>query len=91
MDKLPRVYKNPINKNFNNTQNESKSSLRSIKKDINNEINMILKNHIVKSRVRVTLQNKVLDIDLIGRTNNSIITLNNGIININDILDIEEI
>ena len=91
MDKLPKVFENPINKSFNNTQSEYKSNLRSVSKNVSYEIDRILKNHIAKSRVRVTLPNKVLEVDLIGKTSNSIITLNNGLISINDIINIEEI
>ena len=96
MDKLPKVFANPINKVFNNYQNEYKGSInytRNIKKNINNELNKIFssKNHIAKSRVRITLPNEVLITDIIGKTNNNVLTMDNRLIKISDILDIEKI
>ena len=96
MNKLPKVYANPINKSFNNTQSIYKSMLnnnRSIKKDINYEIDRIFssKDHIAKSRVRVTLSNEVLEVDIIGKTGSNILTMDNRLIKIKDIVDIEKI
>jgi len=96
MNKLPKVYESPINKSFNNTQSIYKSMLnnnRIIKKDINYEIDRIFrsKDHIAKSRVRVTLPNEVLEVDIIGKTGSNILTMDNRLIKIKDIVDIEKI
>lgn len=97
MNKLPKVYESPINKTFNNTQSIYKSVInnntRSIKKDINYEIDRIFraKDHIAKSRVRVTLPNEELVVDIIGKTGSNILTMDNRLIKITDIIDIEKI
>ena len=94
MNKLPKVYENPINKKFDNTQDLFRSSINSKynNKDINRIIDEILKSndHIAKTRVRITLPNEYLVVDMIGKTNGSILTIDNRLIKINDIIDIEK-
>ena len=93
MEKLPKVYENPINKNFNNTQSLYRSSIiNKSNKDINKIIDNMLRSndYIAKKRVKITLSNDILVVDMIGKSNNNILTIDNKLININDILDIEK-
>lgn len=96
MDKLPKVFANPINKKINNYQDLYYSD-RNIKKinpkDINKKVNEIFGslNHVYKSRVRITLNNKTIEETIIGKTNIYLLTIDNKKIKITDILDIEKI
>lgn len=92
----PKVFANPINKKLDNTQDLFRSSENTIKnnpKDINKKINEIFasSNHVYKSRVIITLKDKTLETDLIGKTNLNLLTMDGGLIRITDILDIEKL
>lgn len=92
----PRVFANPINKRLDNNEDlfrSSKSAINNNPKDINKKINEIFasSNHIYKSRVRITLKDKTIDADLIGKTNLNLLTMDGGLIRITDILDIEKL
>ncbi|MFR5856242.1 MAG: hypothetical protein ACLUFU_00345 [Bacilli bacterium] len=91
----PKVFANPINKKINNVQDLFRSSqdekLNPL--DVNKKINEIFasSNHVYKSRVKITLKDKTITTDLIGKTNLNLLTLDGGLIKITDILDIERI
>ncbi len=94
--KLPKVYANPINKKLNNFQDLYRSDDRIVKyniKEINKKINEIFGslNHVYKSKVRITLDNKVVEKELVGKTNTSLLTLDGEAIKITDITNIEKI
>ena len=98
MNKLPNVYANPIDKRINNVQ-ENYYSLRSsiiIKKsserEINKKIDQIFasSSHISKSRVLITLEGGIREVDIIGKSNNNILTMDGSLIRISDILDIKK-
>ena len=98
MNKLPNVYANPIDKKINNVQ-ENYYSLRSsniIKKNSEREINKKIdqifasSSHISKSRVLITLEGGVKEVDIIGKSNNNILTMDGSLIKISDILDVEK-
>ena len=98
MNKLPNVYANPIDKKINNVQ-ENYYSLRSsniIKKNSEREINRKIdqifasSSHISKSRVLITLEGGVKEVDIIGKSNNNILTMDGSLIKISDILDVEK-
>lgn len=91
----PKVFANPINKKINNVQDLFRSSqdekLNPL--DVNKKINEIFasSNHVYKSRVKITLKDRTITTDLIGKTNLNLLTLDGGLIKITDILDIERI
>ena len=96
MNKLPSVYEVPINKKINNYQDSFRSSKINIipsVKDINKKINEIFGslNHVYKSKVRITLSDRVIEEVIVGKTNINLLTLDNKLIKITDILDIEKI
>lgn len=94
MRELPNVYQSPINKDFKNYQDSYRSSaVHQNPKDINKKINEIFAstNHVYKSRVRITLSDKVLEEVIVGKTSINLLTIDNKLIKITDIIDIEKI
>lgn len=97
MDRLPKVYANPINKNFNNVQQsysergEHKEALSP--KNINKKINEIFasSNHIYKSKVKITYKDYSKEEVIVGKTNLNLLTMDGKLIKITDIYDIEKI
>lgn len=92
----PRVYANPINKKIDNVQDlfRSDKDSRSINPvDVNKKINEIFasRNHVYKSRVRITLKDGVVEKEIVGKTNINLLTLDGNLIRITDIVDIERI
>ena len=95
MNKLPKIFANPINKKIDNSldyikiNNENKKTLSNF--EIKDKIDKIFKskNYIYKIDVEIKLINGDINCTLIGKTNNSLITIDNKLININDILDIK--
>lgn len=95
MDK-PKVFANPINKKIDNVQDlfRSDKDSRSINPvDVNKKINEIFasRNHVYKSKVRITLKDAVVEKEIVGKTNINLLTLDGNLIRITDILDIERI
>lgn len=96
--KLPSVYASPINKKIDNTQdlyysaltrnNPKEYSLNEIIKKINDIFNS--PNHVYKSRVVITTSNNALEEIIVGRTANSILTIDGKVIKISDIKNIEK-
>lgn len=96
MDKLPNVYANPIDKKIDNYQDSYRSSANTQTmnpKDINKKINEIFAslNHIYKSKVRITLKDGIHEEQIVGKTNINLLTIDNKLIKITDIIDIEKI
>ena len=95
MDK-PKVFANPINKKIDNVQDlfRSDKESRSINPvDVNKKINEIFasRNHVYKSKVKITLKDKVIEKEIVGKTNINLLTLDGNLIRITDIVDIERI
>ena len=99
MKDLPKVFQNNVNKEFKNNnsvfysrnstiQNEVKDS-----KTILQKINDIFSspNYVYKANVEITLKDKKITKRIIGRNKNYIITMDNMLIPINDIVDIKSI
>lgn len=97
MDKLPNVYANPINKKINNVQ-ETYYGKGERNVDINpgniaNKINAIFsaKDHIYKSKVRITFKDDIREEVIVGKTNLNLLTMDGKLIRITEIVDIEKI
>ena len=95
---LPNVYANPIDKNFDNVQEFFYSSSVPLMRNNNVEdvlvkINKIFnsRHHVYKSKVRVVLENEILETEIIGKANGNLLTLDGKKIKIVDIKDIERI
>jgi len=102
MKDLPKVFHNNVNKKFNNNSNVfySCNDNRNLKNDdvydkknVLQKINEIFSspNYIYKANVEITLKDKKITKRIIGRNKNYIITMDNMLIPINDILDIKSI
>lgn len=93
----PRVYANPINKKIENVQDlfRSDNNINNKKNpvDINKKINEIFasRNHVYKSKVRISLKDKAFDAEIVGKTNLNLLTIDGKLISIPDIVDIEKI
>jgi len=96
---LPKVFKNNVNKKFNNNNDIYYSSLNNTSQNRNEtndnksvvqKINEIFAspNYVYKANVEITLKNKKINKRIIGRNKNYIITMDNTLIPINEILDI---
>lgn len=99
--KLPKVFANKIDKELNNNESvyynkneerkiEDKAPLTSIL-TVNQKINQIFSSarYVYKADVIITTKNGKVNKRIIGRNRNELITMDNEVINVNDILDIE--
>lgn len=101
MKELPKVFHNQINKDFNNNRNvyysknkyDDTREVKTDNKTIYQKINEIFSspNYIYKANVEITLKDKVLTKRIIGRNKNYIITMDNLLISIDDIIDIKSL
>lgn len=87
---LPKIFQNQIEKNICNNKNVfyGKKEERSEKKSVNELFKI---NQIYRTNVKITTHNKTVEKKVIGRTENNLITSDNEIIAISDIVDIEEL
>ena len=94
--KLPNVYAVPITKKIENNKETFRSSkeeeVRS-EKISKNEINKIFnsKEHVYKTRVSIKTNTGVKEVEVVGLTNASLLTLHGEKINIDDILEIKKL
>ena len=100
MKDLPKIFHNKIEKKINNNRNVyySNSNTNNIKESRDNrtilqKINDIFSspNYIYKANVEITLKDKKITTRIIGRNKNYIITMDNDLIPITDIIDIKSL
>ena len=98
MKELPKVFHNKINKKYNNNRSFYYSNNEPIEEEkdtrtITQKINDIFSspNYIYKANVEITLKDKKIVKRIIGRNKNYIITMDNDLISINDIIDIKSL
>ena len=99
MKELPKVFHNKIDKNFNNNRsvyysNNNYEEDRNIdSRTVLQKINDIFSspNYVYKANVEITLKDKKVTKRIIGRNKNYIITMDNMLIPISDIIDIRSI
>lgn len=97
MKKLPNLYTAKFNKKIDNSidsiiiKTKTKEE-RKTKYEINKKIDKIFKstNYIYKIKVIIDLENESLEETIIGKKGNYLITIENKLININNILDIKK-
>lgn len=97
--KKPSLFVNKIDKTINNNErvycssNEPTISLRKEKKNINinQKINAIFtsSNYVYKAHVKLILKDKEIEKKIVGKNKSYLITMDNELIPISDILDIE--
>ncbi len=97
MKELPKVTRGVISDNINNEQSifygnrlskENRDDISIVKK-INNIFASV--HHVYKSRVKITLKDKIVEKVIVGKTSTNLITIDGELINIIDIVDIEKI
>lgn len=99
MKELPKLYTNTFDKKIDNSQEYTTVTEKNIeetkptKYEINKKIDNIFKsnNYIYKIKTKLFLKNGERTETLIGKTNNNLITIDNELININDIRDIKKV
>ena len=102
MKDLPKVFQNNIDKKFNNNSSVyySSNDNRSLNKEeikdnrtILQKINEIFSspNYVYKANVEITLKDKRVTKRIIGRNKDFIITMDNTLIPISDIVDIKSV
>lgn len=95
MKDLPKVFANQIKKDINPSQNFYYGNNYNMKKDIDvlKKIDNIFsdRNYIYKSIVKITTNKGINEETIIGKTKDSLITMNGNLIKINSIIDIEKI
>ena len=97
MKDLPKVFHNKIDKTFSNNRNVYYSNNNYTKerttdnRTVLQKINDIFSspNYVYKANVEITLKDKKVTKRIIGRNKNYIITMDNDLIPISDIVDIK--
>ena len=98
---LPGLFANKINKSLSNnekvsvtkneeTEDRSIQEPRKIEKDINEKIREMFSSprYVYKVDAEITLKDKIVTKKIIGKNNNNLITIDNELIPIQDIIDI---
>ena len=99
MKDLPKVFHNKIDKKFNNNKktyysnNFKENNTINDTKTILQKINDIFSspNYVYKANVEITLRDKKVTKRIIGRNKSYIITMDNDLIPITDIIDIKSL
>lgn len=98
MKDLPKVFHNKIDKKFDNNKNiyYSNNNYNTKVKDTRNVVQKINEifaspNYVYKANVEITLKDKKVTKRIIGRNKNYIITMDNELIPVTDIIDIKSI
>lgn len=99
MKDLPKVFHNKIDKKFNNNRcvyysNNNYDDNREVDpRTVLQKINDIFSspNYVYKANVEITLRDKKITKRIIGRNKNYIITMDNDLIPITDIVDIKSV
>ena len=100
MSKLPDLYTNSFDKKIDksldyitikndDTNITNSTNTNNIKEKINNLFKS--KSYIYKINVLINLKNEDINCTLIGKTKNNLITIDNKLISIKDIVDIKKI
>lgn len=94
---LPKVYANPINKSLNNNRDiyySRNNEIRGVSNiNVNQKINEIFasRNHVYKSKVRITTATDTFETVIVGKTSDYLLTLSGDKVNISNIENIEKI
>lgn len=103
MDKKPQLFVNKIDKilknnesvyysSENNTRNIAKKETKKNNKNVIQKINSIFTspNYVYKAEVRIKLKDKEIVKKVVGRNSSNLITMDNELIPIKDIIDINK-
>lgn len=87
---LPKVFKNSINKQINNNKKVFYSSFNDSKRNELSIEELFKQNQIYRTDVIITLKDKKIEKRIIGRSLKHLITFDNELIAIDDIIKIEK-
>ncbi|MCI8568367.1 MAG: hypothetical protein HFJ11_00110 [Bacilli bacterium] len=91
MKKLPKLYKNEINKNINNNKNycylKNEVAIDSIEEKLNSIFNGIGYSYNIP--VTIKTHDKIYKTSLVSKTKNNLITLDNEVIKLEDIISLD--
>ena len=98
MNKLPNMFKNNITKKIDNNEeiyysyNNLERNVSERGENVLQKINTIFSsnNYIYKADVEIVLKDKTINKRIIGRNKTHLITIDNDLIPISDILDIKK-
>ncbi len=94
---LPNVYAVPIEKKITNNKEtyisslkEERTSKNSISKE---EIDKIFnaKDHVYKTRTKIKTKNKEIEVEIVGKTSDALLTLHGEKIKVEDIEEIKKV
>jgi hypothetical protein len=94
--KLPKIFANKIDKKLNNnssyyaTKDDKQIVVKKSDNNVNKKINNIFNStrYVYKADVKIVLKDKTITKKVIGKNDNSLITIDNELIPISDIMDI---
>ena len=93
--KLPSVYAVPIEKTLHNNKEVFKSTEEGTRESRvdRKEIQEIFKSktHVYKTRVKITTRNEIKEVDVVGETQNALLTLSGETIPLDVIIDIKKV
>lgn len=93
--KLPNVYAVPITKELKNNKEIFKSTESGLRSTpvTDTEINKIFndKTHVYKTRVQITTSKGTKEVEVVGETKTSLLTLSGETINKKDILSLKKV
>lgn len=95
MKDLPKVFHNKVDKKFDNNRkvyySKDNQNIESDTRTVMQKINDIFTapNYVYKANVEITLKDKKVTKRIIGRNKNYIITMDNDLIPITEIIDIK--
>lgn len=95
----PKVFANPINKKIINSQEVFYEKKPDVRRDNYDSYNVLKKindifhssHHVYKSKVSILTKDGEIVSDIIGKTENSLLTLDGKSINIAQIIDVKKI
>lgn len=92
---LPNVFAVPIDKKIQNNEDvfvSGKREERSVSispQEVDQLFNS--KEHVYKTRVKIVTRTNTLEVDVVGRTGNALLTLDGQTISLTDILEIKKV
>lgn len=92
MKKLPSIYKSNINKNISNNKTKCHINLDRTNRTIQDEINDIFNGfgYSYNIPLEIITKQKTYNTSLIAKVNNYVVTTNNDVILIDDIIEIKK-
>jgi hypothetical protein len=88
---LPKVFQNRIVKPINNNDRVFYGDSKDSRKSSSTVDELFKPNEIYRTNARITLKDRTIDKKIIGRTQNNLITIDNEIIPISEIIQIETV